>query len=296
MHRKSAFTLIELLVVIAIIAILAAILFPVFAQAKLAAKKTSELSETKQMTLASLIYNNDFDDEFVTTAIYDFTLNSDFWAYRLQPYVKNDGIFQSPLDEGIAAKYAFSWSGPGISLASNSLCAVPAYPGFGGNANTATDGVIGLIQYPNAGWGSSWFHSGAVNATSVTQPAATVMFAPHYSRDIQFTSFAFLVYNPAYVWPTSAFVWDSDANTTVQYLGLGSNIPDGQRDTSLGTPTAVYPYGNRGGVSLPTDGPDMEQGTANFSFTDGHSKAMSPVATNPDPVGQPQSNMWYSAR
>jgi prepilin-type N-terminal cleavage/methylation domain-containing protein/prepilin-type processing-associated H-X9-DG protein len=63
-NRNRAFTLIELLVVIAIIAILAAILFPVFAQAKLAAKKAASLSNSKQTALASQIYGNDFDDTF----------------------------------------------------------------------------------------------------------------------------------------------------------------------------------------------------------------------------------------
>src|SRR5258708_2259929 len=59
---KKAFTLIELLVVIAIIAILAAILFPVFAQAKEAAKKTSCLSNQKQVALAAMMYVGDYDD------------------------------------------------------------------------------------------------------------------------------------------------------------------------------------------------------------------------------------------
>lgn len=61
---KRAFTLIELLVVIAIIAILAAILFPVFAQAKLAAKKTAGLSQVKQIGTAMHIYLADYDDVF----------------------------------------------------------------------------------------------------------------------------------------------------------------------------------------------------------------------------------------
>jgi prepilin-type N-terminal cleavage/methylation domain-containing protein len=57
---KKAFTLIELLVVIAIIAILAAILFPVFAQAKMAAKKSADLSNTKQIGIGMYLYLSDF--------------------------------------------------------------------------------------------------------------------------------------------------------------------------------------------------------------------------------------------
>jgi len=62
MTKRNAFTLIELLVVIAIIAILAAILFPVFAQAKAAAKKTQCLSNTKQLGLGLHMYVGDSDD------------------------------------------------------------------------------------------------------------------------------------------------------------------------------------------------------------------------------------------
>ena len=66
MARNRAFTLIELLVVIAIIAILAAILFPVFAQAKVAAKKTAALTSIKQQGTATAVYLSDYDDTFPT--------------------------------------------------------------------------------------------------------------------------------------------------------------------------------------------------------------------------------------
>jgi prepilin-type N-terminal cleavage/methylation domain-containing protein/prepilin-type processing-associated H-X9-DG protein len=296
MKRLRAFTLIELLVVIAIIAILAAILFPVFAQAKVAAKKTSELSNFKQLGLAALIYNNDFDDEFVTTAIYDFASNEDFWAYRIVPYTKNAGIVRSPLDETLPENYPNAWCGPWISMASNSLSSVPGNINFAGNVNTASDGVIGLVEH-NAGW-DSFFSSGAVNATAVTQPASTIMFAPKYSRDVAASDLNWVGANSSYVWDTQAFVWDSTANyptgPQVYYLSDGANVPDGTRDTDLGTPNAVFPQNNRGGVSLPS--PGTEQGNANFVFVDGHAKAMAPVATNPDPVNQPQNNLWYSGR
>jgi prepilin-type N-terminal cleavage/methylation domain-containing protein/prepilin-type processing-associated H-X9-DG protein len=106
---KKAFTLIELLVVIAIIAILAAILFPVFASAKLAAKKTVDISNMKQIALAVLIYDNDYDDtppqaswEFKGTALGN-PINPTgkyqvHFTYLLQPYIKTYNIFVAPAD------------------------------------------------------------------------------------------------------------------------------------------------------------------------------------------------------
>ena len=98
-HRKSAFTLIELLVVIAIIAILAAILFPVFAQAKEAAKKATCNSNVRQLNNAWIMYAGDYDDHWVTTGK-DYSDTSagntnDFFALS-QPYVKNYQIFYCP--------------------------------------------------------------------------------------------------------------------------------------------------------------------------------------------------------
>lgn len=91
---KKAFTLIELLVVIAIIAILAAILFPVFAQAKLAAKKTVSLSNTKEIGLGMQLYVNDSDD--TTPIVFTISGQGSVDVYQtMQPYLKNMGVFFS---------------------------------------------------------------------------------------------------------------------------------------------------------------------------------------------------------
>lgn len=97
---KRAFTLIELLVVIAIIAILAAILFPVFAQAKASAKKTACLSNQKQIGTALQIYLADNDDTYMQSYYYLNDLNSSggyvHWSGLLMPYVKNYDMFRCP--------------------------------------------------------------------------------------------------------------------------------------------------------------------------------------------------------
>jgi prepilin-type N-terminal cleavage/methylation domain-containing protein len=102
---KRAFTLIELLVVIAIIAILAAILFPVFAQAKEAAKKTVCLSNMKQIGLGLQMYLNDDDDVMFFRAGWANsrsgvipTANSNRWWNLLVPYLKSTAIYACPSD------------------------------------------------------------------------------------------------------------------------------------------------------------------------------------------------------
>lgn len=106
--RAAAFTLIELLVVIAIIAILAAILFPVFAQAREQARKTVCISNMKEVALAGLMYVQDYDETYPLERSpneYDPGYNGEpipnqdgTWRYFVQPYIKNAQIMHCPDD------------------------------------------------------------------------------------------------------------------------------------------------------------------------------------------------------
>ncbi|CAN5699187.1 hypothetical protein BH11ARM2_BH11ARM2_06380 [soil metagenome] len=100
--KRKAFTLIELLVVIAIIAILAAILFPVFAQAKAAAKKTSDLSNQKQIATANLLYSGDVDDVFAANGEGLLPAGAGSWT-TLQPWTGWGGDVFAPYGAGAGA-------------------------------------------------------------------------------------------------------------------------------------------------------------------------------------------------
>ena len=95
-RNKVGFTLIELLVVIAIIAILAAILFPVFAQARESARRSACLSNTKQIGLAMLMYLNDYDETTPSAFYFNDTGARVDVFMTLQPYIKNLQVFYCP--------------------------------------------------------------------------------------------------------------------------------------------------------------------------------------------------------
>jgi len=94
---RRGFTLIELLVVIAIIAILAAILFPVFAKAREAARATSCRSNLRQISTATLMYVQDYDEAMPNQAWFNGCNEwNGSWAWQVQPYVKSLGLWVCP--------------------------------------------------------------------------------------------------------------------------------------------------------------------------------------------------------
>ena len=158
--KNKAFTLIELLVVIAIIAILAAILFPVFAQAKEAAKKTACLSSNKQMGVGLYLYLNDYDDNLpmanypntpgnIPSAFSYKATKNHFdalnWADLIQPYSKSYQLFKCPDDNsGPLVVNGTPVPGYPLSYALNMYIylGLAGFPGFLGSTGTSMDTIL----------------------------------------------------------------------------------------------------------------------------------------------------------
>jgi prepilin-type N-terminal cleavage/methylation domain-containing protein/prepilin-type processing-associated H-X9-DG protein len=124
-ERGRGFTLIELLVVIAIIAILASILFPVFARARENARRSSCMSNQKQIGLGVMQYAQDYDEKMppVFTCT-DADCNGsvvDYWQTLVQPYLKSTQIFVCPSDSDPGSMYSSTVPSYKYSYASNSV-------------------------------------------------------------------------------------------------------------------------------------------------------------------------------
>ncbi len=134
-EARRGFTLIELLVVIAIIALLAAILFPVFARARENARKSSCSNNVKQLGIGFLQYKQDYDEKWAggwggttgTTAV-------STWTYSLQPYVKSNQIFKCPSDSFTDVYTSYVVNNIGLHNCDTN--------GTGGGLNTVSDADI----------------------------------------------------------------------------------------------------------------------------------------------------------
>lgn len=256
--NRRAFTLIELLVVIAIIAILAAILFPVFAQAKEAAKKTSDLSNVKQLSLGTVLYQNDSDGTYyphvtervAPTAVPDTAVDRFPYTIRgkLGPYVKSQQLFKSPGTK--------SWPTPVVNNWWNSDF------GFNHNEANLTTDAFGRPFNANAAW-VAWYRDGGarggadfgvnetVTETSLAEPANFLVLADTERADGSASRGG--------VYPQ-------------RYVGTAYNPVDGVINPAVAPPADVNRQQARIHARFNRTGPNPWQGGANIGYADGHAK------------------------
>ena len=261
--NRHGFTLIELLVVIAIIAILAAILFPVFAQAREAARKTSCLSNAKQLGLGCAMYTQDYDETLVqgwngsqpgvlrdNGAVYRPWTP---WTKNIQPYVKNLDILMCPDNR---------WNSTVINGGLNTTARKQIYSAYAFNY-----GYLGTFAGGDPGLPGYYLFT-PLSLAAVNKPANIVMITDGQGPN----------------WATGdhAFVWTQPAGNTCEppdaYLSDQVFIgADGWGNDSQSGLTTYYDYPGLGGVDpRHTGGPYvknvMPDGGASTVFVDGHAK------------------------
>jgi prepilin-type N-terminal cleavage/methylation domain-containing protein/prepilin-type processing-associated H-X9-DG protein len=234
---RRGFTLIELLVVIAIIAILAAILFPVFAQAREAARKTQDISSMKQIGLAVTMYNTDYDGTYVmlrngrpnwgcpgneivdcfqvnngAVALMSYTKSRDLWKAPNDSIPRNDCPNRGPNTPGGFISYSFTYYREG---------AVSSF-GIAGWSSQRADGSFATGSGPS-------LSESAVGATS-----STIFIYPYYA------SFSYINGLQAYSINGARPVWEIEEwpnfNPGTFWCGPGEKIAIGafSRQTNFG--------------------------------------------------------------
>jgi len=250
--RKKGFTLIELLVVIAIIAILAAILFPVFAKAREKARQISCASNEKQLGLAFIQYTQDYDEKYpcgtVTTDVATAVYNGAGWAGQIYSYVKSVGIYKCPDDStGVTS----------TTINTVPVTLVPVSYSYNSDLATSNTDTAGTIT------GSSQ----PITNAGLSSPASTVILseAQGLATDVNDTPEL------------------NTANNAISPAGDGlaiSILPTGAPETVF---TSAYVTGPTSG-SWPGNGPipatfpatgiiGLHTGLSNYLLADGHVKA-----------------------
>lgn len=280
---KKAFTLIELLVVIAIIAILAAILFPVFGRARENARRSSCQSNLKQIGLGITQYVQDYDEQFPQAN--DPSWNQP-WPLAVQPYLKSTQVFMCPSDPNAgkpspSSGGSIGWAGQQISYSGN------GYIGSIPTSSPAWDWqVLGVFVTPNGYTGVN--QSNTRGLAQMNKPSETILVAEKHSDDVMKANAGDnmgVASGTGYRSIISGQNWMDGADSQV--------VPNGTNGSN------TYGTGGTGGIAV------KHLETSNFLFVDGHVKALRPRATNPDGANSQwdgatssnivnQKNMWIA--
>jgi len=287
--KRRGFTLIELLVVIAIIAILAAILFPVFAQAKRAAKGTVAINDAKQMALGQLMYATDADDNFPLVAQYDSNWVCYPWSYTQQPYMKSWGVLLDPtgpndlVNSGSAAAgqdlalYGLWGMGPerlttSATAAQFTFGQQPQGKVMTGGQLWSYDGIGGVAVTAKVIWSAWGYNTGyysSLTTTSIANPADQVMISQAGNFD--------------YMWGMNPGLGDfgngndTPDNFDLYFSGCGSNAygcaaticgPIARQRDNEGTKVGFFPFPGAEPPNFP-----LPTGLTVWAGTDGHVKA-----------------------
>lgn len=266
MIKKTGFTLIELLVVIAIIAILAAILFPVFAKAREKARQTSCESNMRQLGLGFMQYVEDNNEQFPNSINY-----GSGWAGHIYPYVKSTGVFSCPDDADPRTGIG------GDNLPFNKAVDFPvSYAWNGYIASNGTSGAYG--QTP-----------GGFKLAMLRAPASTVLL---YEGDYAANGAG--VKQGADNWfnPNDG---GNDKNSVASYANIATyQMPIATSRHSAGGPVGV----NTGATSLNAGSGALQiaqgyvTGQNNYAMSDGHVKFISwdQVSTSDKKLANPNGN------
>jgi prepilin-type N-terminal cleavage/methylation domain-containing protein/prepilin-type processing-associated H-X9-DG protein len=249
--KRQAFTLIELLVVIAIIAILAAILFPVFAQARERARAAACLSNVKQIGTGLMMYVQDYDELYpapfnIVPPINNPVASADRIPLdaQLQPYIKNDQVWGCPSDAATMNTSTEYWDGK-------------YDPRRGATAKRRTYGYVGRIRTrefgsggddPNTGIAGDWEKGNSMAA--IDAPADTIALVETSAQGDSWTLGT----------PWGSLMTGCD---TWKLAGRGL-----KQDANLAPGCGVYAENNR----APYKG-HFDKG--NYIFADGHAKSLS---------------------
>jgi len=270
--RNNAFTLIELLVVIAIIAILAAILFPVFAQARNQARKTVCISNMKELGLAQMMYVQDYDEKFsfwgngVTNDAWAQPEGQGWWMNQTQPYIKNYGVYACPNDTRSDAD-ANGW-GYAIVLGSTN---------GGKNAPKYYRSSYGVSEFLVSSWGYT-------AQASVPYPTNTLMYSDAIgplTNDWDNCE-AWPPFGPTRTWFANAGAWGAWGSHT-DYEKWKSTVRHGDGEV------IAYADGHAGYLNNKTW--KTEKAGGGYCGTQGAPKHQTPVF---NPPNMPYYRAWYN--